>query len=129
MELSSLECKVPERRGQSAVLTNSIFTDWLSFISILASLFFFYFLLTPCMNVTRLNSALQSSHGKQKSWRKLSHEFFILLWHRDMQLPKAFHLHKLIDLSWKPGMVISTPQERKGRSKRGSDLGTCTRLE
>lgn len=93
---------------------------WLvsSFKLILACLVFTFFLLTPWMNVSRLKSALESSYAREKS-RKLTHEFFTLLWHHCVQFPKAFHLYEWTTLLGSQG-VISTLQERKLRSRERS---------
>ena len=109
VELSSLECKVPGRRDQSAALSPVLYLLTGSPIQINTCLPLFLLLCVCvcvcvllfcvcayfCMNVTRLNSAPYRSHGKQQSCRHLSHEYFLLLWHYNMQLPKAFWLFEM----------------------------------
>lgn len=56
----------------------------------------------------RLNSALWSSHGKQKSWKKLTYEFRTLHWGSRVQFPKDFIYMNGLSLLGNQGMVLST---------------------
>ena len=142
MELSYLECEVPGRRDQSAVLspipyllTGSpiqinaglpLFLLFYMYIYIYIYIFFFLLTFAWMSQVSILLHRVfvgSSSSGESSVMNSLYHSGITTC-----SFPKPSGYMKWNDPSRKPRMVILM-QERKRRSKRGSDLGTHTGLE
>ena len=141
MELSYLECKVAGRRDQCAVFSpipylltgspiqiNTCLPLFLLFYLYICVCVFFFFLLTFAWmsQVSILLCSVlvgSSSPGESSVMNSLYHSGITTC-----SFPKPSGYMKWIDHSRKPRMVILT-QERKRRSKRGSNCGTHTGLE
>lgn len=81
----------------------------------------------------RLNSALQGSRGKQKSWKKLNYEFCTLHCHFHVQFPKALHLQKWIEPPGKPKEGSDHPHKKGncyggGRNNKAGSGIRCVHL-
>ena len=143
VELSSLECKVPGRRDQSAALSPVLYLLTGSPIQINTCLplflllcvcvcvcVYYYFVCVLTFAWMSLGSILLRTDlmGSSSPVDTSVMNTFYYSGITTCSFPKPFGYLKWIDPSRRPRMV-TLMQERRRRSKRGSDLGPSTGLE